>query len=436
MEPFAYNFQQTHSSVKLHELYKDLPNGQEDKNEVVSIAGRIMFRRFFGKLAFFTLQDDKGSIQIYIEKSRLKDGHFELLRDYSDTGDIVGVAGTMKRTDKGELSVAISDWTMLTKSMAPLPDKFHGMTDVNKRYRQRYIDFISNPAAREVMLMRTKIISYVRNFFNARDFLEMDTPILTSQSGGAEAKPFLTHHNSLDMALTLRIATELHLKRLVVGGFHKVYEIGRVFRNEGLSTRHNPEFTSIELYQSYADYEGMMALTEELLSSMAADLLGKTREIDYQGELVHFTRPFRRVSMNEIVREKTGLDFYPLIRRVAELPEASEEQRAELLREAKELAKRGTKIPWEAVDEQESVGEVLNLVFEEVCEKTIVQPTFVTEHPTDISPLAKKHRGKPGLTERFELFIIGREYANAFSELTDPVDQRKRFQIQVSPYQP
>ena len=372
-------------------------------------------RRVFGKLAFYELQDDTGSIQLYLEAGRLGDS-FKTIKDWTDAGDIIGVTGTVKRTDKGELSVYVSEWSMLTKSLQPLPDKWAGLTDVNKRYRQRHLDLISNADVRKTFRSRAFIISSIRSILDTKDFIEIETPILESQPGGAEAKPFITYHNALEMELTLRIATELHLKRLVVGGFERVYEIGRIFRNEGLSTRHNPEFTSIELYQAYADYDDMMALTEELITTITKSLHGSLL-IPYQGKTVDLTPPWRRAPMHTLVEEATGVDFLPFL---ATKDVASARNAA-----------IAANVPTGLVEGKETVGEILNVVFEELCEGTLIQPTFVMDHPTEISPLAKPHRSKKGMTERFELFIVGREHANAFSELTDPIDQRERFNKQA-----
>lgn len=425
---FAYTYNPSHKTTELQSLYSALPAGQEDSSRQVSVAGRIMLRRLFGKLAFFTLQDDVGTIQLYVDKGRLGEELFGQLKDFTDAGDIIGVKGTVKRTEKGELSVYVSEWTMLTKSLAPLPDKYHGLTDTNKRYRQRHLDLIVNPQVKHTFVMRSKMISLLRKILDERGYLEMETPILNAQPGGAEAKPFITHHNSLNMSLTLRIATELHLKRLIVGGFNRVYEIGRIFRNEGLSPRHNPEFTSIELYEAFADYDDMMTLTEDIIGTMATQLLGRS-DVVYQNETIHLTRPFRRVSMNDVVRDATGIDFYPFIQRSYALSDSDADlaARAALVEEVKALTLQKTGLAADLIAGKETVGEVLNVVFEEFCEKSLIQPTFITEHPVDISPLAKRHRSKVGLTERFELFIVGREHANAFSELTDPIDQRQRF---------
>lgn len=340
------------------------------------------------------------------------------MKAWIDSGDIVGIRGTVRRTDKGELSVYAKEWKMLTKSAAPLPDKWHGLTDISKRYRSRHLDMIVNPTVRDTFRKRAIITSTLRRELDAMGFLEIETPVLHSQSGGAEAKPFETYHNSMDMDLTLRIATELHLKRLIIGGFDRVYEIGRIFRNEGISTRHNPEFTSIELYQAYADYDDMMNLTEQLVVAMC-DAVSDTRELPYGEHTVSVERPWRRVTMNDIVKEYiSDIDF-----------ESLDPNSAEDLDKAKAAAKAAG-VP--NVDELTSVGYVLNQCFEELCEPNLIQPTFVIDYPVDVSPLAKPHRSKPGYTERFELFATGRELANSFSELTDPVDQRERFEAQAA----
>lgn len=340
------------------------------------------------------------------------------MKAWVDAGDIVGVRGTVRRTDKGELSVYATEWTMLTKSAAPLPDKWHGLTDISKRYRNRHLDLIVNPIVRETFRKRAIITSTLRRELDGMGFLEIETPVLHSQPGGAEAKPFETYHNTMDMNLTLRIATELHLKRLIVGGFHRVYEIGRIFRNEGVSTRHNPEFTSIELYQAYADYEDMMDLTEKLVVSMC-DAVSDTRQLPYGEHIISLERPWRRVTMNDIVKEYIkDIDF-----------ESLDPNSPEDLEKAKAAA-RAAGVP--KVDELTSIGYVLNQCFEELCEPNLIQPTFVIDYPVDVSPLAKPHRSKPGYTERFELFATGRELANSFSELTDPVDQRVRFEAQAA----
>jgi lysyl-tRNA synthetase class 2 len=376
MNPFAYTFHVSHKAKNLQEEYKNLSNGNEDSSIVVSIAGRIMIKRVFGKLAFYQIQDESGNIQAYIEKGRLGE-KFESMKNLTDAGDIIGVTGTIKRTDKGELSVYANDWQMLTKSLSPLPDKYHGLTDINIRYRQRHIDLIVNPEVKERFRARSFIIASIRRILDNQGFLEMETPILESQPGGAEAMPFLTHHNSLNMNLTLRIATELHLKRLIVGGFDRVYEIGRIFRNEGLSTRHNPEFTSIELYQAYADYNDMMKLTEQLVSTISQDLTG-SMTVKYGDEIINLSPPWRRVSMDELVREATNVDFYPYI--VNKDVEGAKAKAIEI------------GIDPITITNIKTAGEILNEVFELKCENKLIQPTFVMDHPIDISPLAKPHR--------------------------------------------
>lgn len=418
VEPYAYSYKPTHSSIELQDLYDGkLEGGEEDETADVAVAGRIMVKRVFGKLAFFTLQDEFGTIQLQLEKNRLGDS-FDNLKAWVDAGDILGIRGTVRRTDKGELSVYAKEWVMLTKSAAPLPDKWHGLTDISKRYRSRHLDLIVNPSVRDTFRKRAIITSTLRRELDALGFLEIETPVLHSQPGGAEAKPFETYHNTMDMNLTLRIATELHLKRLVIGGFDKVYELGRIFRNEGISTRHNPEFTSIELYQAYADYEDMMELTEKLVVSMC-DAVSDTRELPYGDNIVSVERPWRRVTMTDIVKEYIpDFDF-----------ESLDPNSPEDLEKAKAAA-TAAGVP--KVDTLTSVGYVLNQCFEELCEANLIQPTFVIDYPVDVSPLAKPHRSKPGYTERFELFATGRELANSFSELTDSVDQRERFDGQAA----
>jgi lysyl-tRNA synthetase class 2 len=417
MNPYAYRWESTHHAAELQEKFADLPDGEEAEVEV-AVAGRILARRVFGKLAFFNLQDETGTIQLYLEKKRITatmedvPSAFNHLKQLTDIGDIIGVKGTIKRTEKGELSVYVSRYAMLTKSLLPLPDKWHGLTDTEKRYRQRYVDLIVNPTVRDTFRKRAKITAAIRRYLEAQDFIEIETPVFHTQAGGAEARPFITYHNTLEMDLYLRIATELHLKRLIVGGFEKVFELGRIFRNEGVSTRHNPEFTSIEVYQAYADYHDMMHLTETLVANVAQEVLGTTK-ITYQGEEIDLTPPWRRVTMHELVQERTELDF----------------NQFQTLDEAQAAAR---KIGIEGVDQCQSIGKLLNECFEQKVEETLIQPTFVIDYPVEISPLAKPHRDKPGLVERFELLVAGREMANSFSELTDPIDQRERLELQAA----
>ena len=314
LNPYAYRWDVTHHAAELQEEYADLDAGEEVEVEV-AIAGRILARRVFGKLAFFSLQDETGTIQLYLDKKKIQanmaevdETAFSTLKQLIDAGDIIGVKGSIKRTEKGELSINVSHYSLLTKALLPLPDKWHGLTDVAKRYRQRYVDLIVNPEVRQTFRRRAQITASIRRYLDQNGFIEIETPVLQSEAGGAEARPFITYHNTLDMPLYLRIATELHLKRLVVGGFEKVFELGRVFRNEGISTRHNPEFTTLEVYQAYVDYHDMMDLTEALITTAATDVMG-TLDIHYQGEEINLNAPWRRVTMNDIVQEKTGVDF-------------------------------------------------------------------------------------------------------------------------------
>ncbi len=416
--PYGLNFRPTDSANVLQEKYKDLPKGEEQKDEV-SIAGRVTSRRVMGKLAFFTLTDETGTIQLFLEKATLNqneniensNNNFENITSLVDSGDWIGVSGILRRTDRGELSVKVFEWSMLSKSLQPLPDKWHGLADVEKRYRQRYLDLIVNPQSRKTFRTRALLVSSIRRWLDEKKFLEIETPVLQSEAGGADARPFITHHNTLDLPLYLRIATELHLKRLVVGGFQRVYELGRIFRNEGISTRHNPEFTSVEIYEAFADYFDMMELTENLLSSVCKTICGSTK-INYQDQEIDLKPPWRRATMHQLVQEFTGIDF-------ESFGEHADDIRAEMLR-------KGLQVP----DKADSVGKLLNEAFEQVVEPKLIQPTFVMDYPIEISPLARKHRVKKGLVERFELFIVGRETANAFSELIDPIDQKERLLLQ------
>ncbi len=415
--PYALRFEPSHRTAILQADHADLAKG-EDRLVTVSVAGRVMTRRVMGKLAFFTLADETGTIQLFLEKATLNavaveepaSGDFDQLISLVDSGDWIGVTGTLRRTDRGELSVKVQQWKILSKALQPLPDKWHGLADVEKRYRQRYLDLIVSPHSRETFRRRALMVSAIRRWLDDRDFLEIETPVLQAEAGGAEARPFITHHNTLDLPLYLRIATELHLKRLVVGGFERVYELGRIFRNEGTSTRHNPEFTTVEVYQAYADYIDMMDLTEQLVASVCTQICGSTR-ISYQGSEIDLTPPWRRATMHELVQEATGLNFMSFADRSAA---------------ASAMLQAGLEVSPKA----DSVGRLLNEVFEQAVEDSLIQPTFVLDYPLEISPLARQHRSKPGLVERFELFIVGRETANAFSELIDPLDQRQRLEAQ------
>ncbi|PNW82829.1 hypothetical protein CHLRE_06g296250v5 [Chlamydomonas reinhardtii] len=444
-EPYAYRFDRTHFTTELQEQFAALENGAHDESgAVVSVAGRVVAKRVMGKLSFLSLRDDKGQIQLYVEKAGLdaqQPGGFDLVKGLVDVGDIVGCTGGLKRTDKGELSVVATGLQVLTKSLQPLPDKWHGLADVEKRYRQRYLDMIMAAEVRDTFRARSKIISCIRRQLEDRGFLEVETPVLESVAGGADARPFRTFHNTLRRDFTLRIATELHLKRLVVGGFERVFELGRIFRNEGVSSRHNPEFTSVEIYQAYADYSDMMALTEDLVRACALAVKGST-QISYQGVDIDFGAPFRRASMAQLVQEAApGLDFEALMAAGREAAAAGgPEAAAAVLAKAKQDAEavlqahenKEVRKSLNKVRSAPSLGHLLNEMFEALAEAGLMQPTFVTEHPVEISPLAKPHRSKPGVTERFELFIYGREHANAFSELTDAVEQRVRFEEQVA----
>ena len=416
VNPYAYQWKSTAHAQQLQEQYADLAPGEEISVEV-AIAGRIIARRILGKLAFFNLQDETGTIQLYLDKKRISEtmaavpNAFNTVIKLTDTGDILGAKGTIKRTERGELSIYVNEYEILTKSLLPLPDKWHGLTDVEKRYRQRYVDLIVNPEVRQTFRRRAQITAAIRRYLDQEGFIEIETPVLQSEAGGADARPFITYHNTLEMELYLRIATELHLKRLIVGGFEKVFELGRIFRNEGVSTKHNPEFTSIEIYQAYADYYDMMELTENIIVNAAQDVLG-TLKITYQDREIDLTPPWRRVTMHELVQEITGVDFNSF-------------DDFDSARIAAENA--GIGVP----EDCKTIGKLLNEAFEQKVEETLIQPTFVLDFPVEISPLAKPHRSKTDLVERFELYVVGRELANSFSELTDPIDQRQRLEAQA-----
>jgi len=418
--PYVDKFNISHNSKFLIDKYDYLENGQEF-NLDVSIAGRVLARRVMGKIAFFSISDQEGTIQLYLDKLIIDENidhlskhlSFDDLKELVDIGDWIGVRGTIKKTNKGELSIKVTTWKMLSKSLKPLPDKWHGLTDIEKRYRQRYLDLIVNPQSKNVFKVRATCISMIRRWLDSKDFLEIETPILQSEAGGAEARPFVTHHNTLDIPLYLRIATELHLKRMVVGGFEKVYELGRIFRNEGISTRHNPEFTSVEIYQAYSNYIDMMDLCEELISNIVLKLCD-TATINYQGEEIDFSRSWKRISMKNAVMEFTGINF--------------DSFQGDLNRAIETLKVENIEIPTKA----NTLGRLLNEVFEQKVESHLIEPTFVTDYPIEISPLARSHDNDKEFVQRFELYIAGREIANAFSELIDPVDQRRRLEMQQS----
>ena len=381
---------------------------EDYENKQVTIAGRIMSKRGMGKAIFCHIQDREGQIQLYIRKDAVSEIEFAEFRKY-DVGDIIGVSGYVFKTQTGEITVHVEHVTLLTKSLRPLPEKYHGMTNTDLRYRQRYTDLIMNAEVRETFIRRSRIISSIRRYLDAQGFLEVETPMLVQNAGGAAARPFLTHFNALDQDLKLRISLELYLKRLIVGGLEKVYEIGRVFRNEGMDTKHNPEFTLMELYQAYTDFHGMMDLTENLYRHVAQEVLGTT-VITYNGTEIDLGKPFARITMTEAVKQYSGVDFHEI----------------HTLEEARAAAKsKGVEY-----EERHQKGDILNLFFDAFVEEHLIQPTFLTEHPVEISPLTKRKPDDPEHVERFELFINGWEMANAYSELNDPIDQRERFRHQ------
>ena len=387
-----------------------IENFEEMEEKPVSVAGRIMSKRGMGKVIFSHIKDDKGQIQLFVRKDNLSEQDFADFKKF-DIGDIVGVDGVVFKTKTGEISVRAEKITLLSKSLRPLPEKFHGMTNVEMKYRQRYVDLIVNDDSRRNFEIRSKFISYVRRFLDNRGYMEVETPVLNAISGGATARPFITHHNTLDIDMFLRIATELPLKRLIVGGIERVYEIGRIFRNEGMDTKHNPEFTSVELYEAYADFEDMMDLFEELLSGAAMEILG-TYDVEWQGKQVSLAPGFKRMTMAESVKNVLGVDFM----------EITDDAEAVAAAIAAGVDMKGVEPTW---------GHALYECFDQKVEATLVQPTFITMHPVDVSPLAKRCPNFPKLTERFELFICSSEMGNAFSELNDPIDQKGRFQKQV-----
>lgn len=405
--PFGHRFEVSHHAKDVLEQFGHL-EGEEESSEEITIAGRLMAIRGHGKASFSVLMDRSGRIQIYFKLDVLgeeKYSQFKLL----DIGDIIGVKGHVFRTRRGEITVRVDDFDMLSKSLRPLPEKFHGLTDTEIRYRQRYVDLIMNPEVMNTFVARTNIMKSIREYLDARDYIEVETPVLGTIAGGAAARPFITHHNTLDLDMYLRIATELNLKRLIVGGMERVYEMGRVFRNEGMDVRHNPEFTTIELYQAYADYSDLMDITEGLVLNAANKVLGTT-EFDYQGTHIDLAK-VKRISMNDAVKEATGKDFLS----------------CKTVDEARAMATE-IGVPYE---ERFGIGGILNAAFEEKVEETLIQPTFITGHPTEISPLAKRNPENPMITDRFEFFIYGRELANGFTELNDPIDQEGRFLDQL-----
>lgn len=406
-DPFANTvWPQSDFAAEIKESFVDLPEDAEPRR--VCMAGRMMSKRVMGKASFADLRDKSGNIQMYVRRDDIGADSYQEFKKF-DIGDIVGVRGFVFRTKMGEISVHVTEIVLLSKSLLPLPEKFHGLTDRETRYRQRYVDLIVNPEVKDVFIKRSKIIKEIRNYLDDHAFMEVETPVLHTQAGGAAARPFITHHNTLDIDMYMRIALELHLKRLVVGGLDRVYEIGRVFRNEGMDTRHNPEFTMLEAYQAYTDYRGMMDLCEDMMRTVARKVNG-TAVCELDGVTYDLEKPFTRISMVEAVRQHAGVDFDAIA--------------------DDEAAKAVAKEHHVAFEPHHKKGDILNLFFEEFVEEKLVQPTFLTGHPVEISPLSKKDQSNPAYTERFELFIGGREYCNAFSELNDPIDQRQRFEYQ------
>ena len=411
IDPFGSRYDRTSNSGIIKSSYEDKTKEELDELQVtVKIAGRIMTKRRQGKAGFMNIQDREGQIQIYVRKDEIGDDQYEIFKK-NDIGDIVGIEGTVMKTDHGQLSVRAKNYTHLSKSLRPLPEKFHGLTDVEERFRRRYVDLIMNPEAKHIALTRPKIIRAIQHYLDGQGLVEVETPVMQPILGGASARPFVTHHNTLNMDFYLRIATELPLKRLIVGGLEGVYEIGRLFRNEGMDAMHNPEFTTVEAYVAYSDLHGMMDLIEGLFDSVANEVLGTT-DITYQGTELSLKAPFKRIHMVDAIKEACGVDFWQ---------DMSYEEAVKLAEEHD--------IEVEKI--HNTVGHIINLFFEKYVEETIVQPTFVYGHPTSISPLAKKNTKDPRFADRYELFICGHEYANAFSELNDPIDQRERFEKQL-----
>lgn len=410
IDPFGKRFERSDTTKSLKEKYDQFTKEElEEKSSVVSVAGRIMTKRGKGKAGFAHIQDLNGQVQIYVRQDAVGEEQYDLF-DRADLGDIVGVSGVVFKTNVGELSIKVKEFTFLSKALRPLPDKFHGLKDIEQRYRQRYLDLITSMESRETFITRSKILQSMRRYLDDRGYLEVETPMMHSIAGGAAARPFITHHNALDMELYMRIAIELHLKRLIVGGLEKVYEIGRVFRNEGVSTRHNPEFTMIELYEAYADFNDIMDLTENMIAHIAKEVLGSTT-VQYGDYEVNLEPKWTRLHMVDAIKQYVGVDFWKKM--------SDEEARA--------LAKEHNI----EIKDNVTFGHVVNEFFEQRIEEKLIQPTFIYGHPVEISPLAKKNDEDERFTDRFELFIVAREHANAFTELNDPIDQKERFEAQL-----
>lgn len=411
MDPFGHRFDRTHDAAELHALYDDATaEDLEEAQHEVQIAGRMMTKRRSGKISFADIKDRTGRIQVFVQKPVVGEDVYEWFKK-SDLGDILGFKGTVMKTRAGELSINVQEITHLSKALRPLPDKYHGLTDVETKYRQRYLDLIANDDTYDRFQKRSQIITAIRNYMNQDGFIEVETPMLQNSAGGASARPFITHHNALDIDMYLRIALELHLKRLIVGGMERVYEIGRVFRNEGMDQKHNPEFTVMETYAAYWDFDDVMTETENIFKA-AAKVVSDDLKVNYQGTDVDLAQPFARKHMVDLVKEQTGVDFWQPM----------------TVEEAREIAdKHDVKY-----EDYWTVGHIINEFFEDFVEDTLIQPTFVYGHPLEVSPLAKKNPEDPRFTDRFELFILGGEYANAFTELNDPIDQHERFEAQAA----
>lgn len=411
LDPFGHRFDRTNNSAEIKEKYGSIEHDKLENMDIhVSVAGRIMFMRKMGKASFFTIKDRFGQIQVYISINDVGEEAYTLFKA-ADIGDIVGIKGKVMKTQTGEMTIKCLEYTHLTKALRPLPEKMHGLTDVEERYRRRYVDLMMNDETMRVALMRPKIIRCIQNFLDNRGFVEVETPILTTLLTGASARPFITHHNSQDLDMYLRIALELNLKRLLVGGMESVYEIGRVFRNEGMDPQHNPEFTMMEVYQAYSDLEGMMDLTENMYQTIAREVCGKMT-FNYLGNEINLEGPWKRISMVDAIKEKVGIDF----------------KKEMTVEEALKLAEEHH---IEVADHEHTVGHIINLFFEKYVEETLIQPTFLYGHPIEISPLTKKNPEDPRFVNRFELFISGKEAANAYTELNDPIDQLERFKEQL-----
>mgnify|MGYP004555065671 FL=1 len=415
IDPFGQRYDYKNNSAEIKEKYKGLTHEELEQMHIeVSVAGRIMFIRKMGKASFFSIQDREGKIQIYIRKDDVGEDMYALFK-MADIGDIVGIRGVVMVTQTGETTIRCTEYTHLVKALRPLPEKFHGLQDIEERYRRRYLDLIMNEDAKRVAILRPRIIRAMQEYFDNEGFIEVETPVLQNIQGGASARPFITHFNALDSDFYLRIATELHLKRLLVGGLERVYEIGRIFRNEGMDRTHNPEFTTVELYQAFGDLQSMMDLNEGVIRHCAKKVIGKEvfkNPFDQDGEMIDISKPFRRVTMCELIKEATGVDF---------------KSNNYTLEEAREIAKQHHV----EIEPHFTVGHIINAFFEAFCEEKLIQPTFLCGHPLEISPLTKKDPTDPRFVQRFELFIGGHEFSNAYTELNDPLDQRERFLEQL-----